>query len=75
VNDWDFAVHKNFQTPWFGGGSWGEKGELQFRAEFLNVFNHTQFSTLATTFGVPGFGSAIAARSPRDIQFSLKLVW
>jgi hypothetical protein len=75
VNNWDFSVYKKFETPWLGGNSWGEKGELQFRAEFFNVANHTQFSYLDTTFGVSGFGSAVATRGPREIQFSLKFLW
>ena len=75
VNNWDLSVYKSFETPWLGGKSFGEKSEVQFRAEFFNAWNHTQFSALDTTFGVPGFGSAIAARSPRDIQFGLKFLW
>jgi hypothetical protein len=75
VNDWDFSIFKKFQTPWFGGNNWGEKGEVQFRAEFFNSFNHTQFSGLDTTFGVPGFGSAVATRGPRVIQFGLKFLF
>ena len=75
VNNWDLSVYKRFETPWLGGKSFGEKSEVQFRAEFFNAWNHTQFSALDTTFGVPGFGSAVAARSPRDIQFGLKFLW
>ncbi len=75
VNNWDLSAYKKFEMPWLRGKSFGEKSELQFRAEFFNAWNHTQFSTLDTTFGVPGFGSAIAARSPRDIQFGLKFLW
>lgn len=53
VNNWDFSVYKNFHTPWFGGDLWGEKSEIQFRAEFFNLWNHTQFSGVGTTFGRP----------------------
>lgn len=75
VNDWDFALYKNFRTPWFGGNQWSEKGQLQFRAEFFNVWNHTQFSGLATTFGVSSFGRVVSAAPPREIQFGMKLLW
>ena len=75
INNWDLSVYKRFETPWLGGKSFGEKSEIQFRAEFFNAWNHTQFSFLDTTFGVPGFGSAVAARTPRDIQFGLKFLW
>jgi hypothetical protein len=75
VNNWDFALYKNFQTPWLGVAYWGEKSEIQFRAEFFNVWNHTQFSGLGTTFGTPSFGRATSVSPPREIQLGLKLVW
>ena len=54
INDTDFSIFKNFSIPWFGGGGAdtlaGESAKLEFRAEFFNVFNHTQFSGLNTTF-------------------------
>jgi hypothetical protein len=75
VNNWDLSVYKRFEMPWVGGDSFGEKSEIQFRAEFFNAWNHTQFSSLDTTFGVPGFGSAVATRGPREIQFGLKFLW
>jgi hypothetical protein len=75
VNNWDFSIYKIFHTPWFGGNNWAEKSEIQFRAEFFNVWNHTQFSTLGTTFGAGDFGKVDSARSSRDIQFGLKFLW
>jgi hypothetical protein len=56
---------------------------IQFRTEFFNVWNHTQFSSLFTTARFdtagrqvdPNFGAYSAARSPRIIQLSLKLVF
>ncbi|MBV9679284.1 MAG: carboxypeptidase regulatory-like domain-containing protein [Acidobacteriaceae bacterium] len=50
-----------------------ESSGLQFRAEFYNIFNHTNFSGYGTTFGSPNFGQATAARDPRSIQFGLRL--
>ena len=54
INDTDFSFFKNFNVPWFGrGGSnslGGESANLQFRAEFFNIFNHTQFSGVNSTF-------------------------
>ncbi len=53
INNWDFSVFKDFKLPWFGkgGSSLGaERSNLQFRAEFFNLFNHTQFSGVNTTF-------------------------
>ena len=38
-NNWDLALLKNFQLPWFGG----EHSTLQFRWETFNTFNHPQW--------------------------------
>ena len=86
INNWDFSLFKNFSLPRFTGGS-GEGPKLQFRSEFFNVFNHTQFSGINTTF-VPAedvagssvsssspFGSVTGTRAPREIQLALKLIF
>ena len=43
INNWDIAVFKNF--PLY------ERVRLQFRSEFCNAFNHTQFNAWDTTCG------------------------
>jgi hypothetical protein len=76
INNWDFVVGK--RVPLFS-----EARFVQFRTEFFNVWNHTQFSSLFTnarfdTAGRqvdPNFGAYSAARSPRIIQLSLKVVF
>jgi len=75
INNVDFSVYKNFSVPWFGGNLSGRESAVQFRAEFFNFFNHTQFAGLDTTFGDPAFGSAVSARAPREVQFGLKFLW
>ena len=54
INNTDFSVFKNFEIPWFGrrgsNSLGGETANLQFRAEMFNVFNHTQFSGVNSTF-------------------------
>jgi Carboxypeptidase regulatory-like domain/TonB-dependent Receptor Plug Domain len=52
IIDSDFSLFKNTKVPWFGRGSGGEGANLQFRAEFFNVFNHTQFNSVDNTFVV-----------------------
>jgi outer membrane receptor protein involved in Fe transport len=87
INNVDFSVFKNFSLPYFLGHSSDEPPRLQFRGEFFNVLNHTQFSGLNTTF-VPtadvvgalaspssGFGTVTSAYEPREIQLALKLVF
>jgi hypothetical protein len=70
---WDLSIFKNFRTT--------EKTNLEFRAEFFNVLNHTNFlfansgpqsGNNATVLGAPQFGALTAARAPRQIQFALK---
>jgi hypothetical protein len=61
---------------------WGknEARRLQFRAEFYNAWNHTQFSGVdnAARFDLHGaqvngrFGQYTSARDARRIQFGLK---
>jgi hypothetical protein len=83
----DFSVFKNFILPHFLGHSGDEGPRLQFRGELFNVLNHTQFTSLNTTF-VPtadvagalaspssGFGTVTGAYPPREIQLALKLVF
>jgi hypothetical protein len=54
----------------------GEKLKTEFRAEFYNAFNHTQFLSPDGNFSHTGtFGSVSSARDPRLIQFALKLLF
>jgi hypothetical protein len=76
TNNWDFNISK--RVPLFS-----EARFVQFRAELFNAWNHTQFSGLYTTarFDATGkqvdsnFGAFNAARTPRIIQLSLKVVF
>jgi hypothetical protein len=80
--NYDFTAMKNF-------GMWHERTHLQFRADFFNIFNHTNFSNpvrneSSASFGkiTQTVGSATATSvgttagpfgGPRQIQFSLRL--
>ncbi|MCI0404066.1 MAG: hypothetical protein L0212_11175, partial [Acidobacteria bacterium] len=66
VNNWDFSIHKN--TPI------NDRWRLEFRAEFFNIFNHTQFFTPdGNITNGSEFGSIKRAKDPRQIQFALKV--
>jgi len=69
INNVDLSIFKHFKL--------GEQRDLEFRSEFFNAFNHTQFlisGNSATAFGFSGdFGQVTQARDPRIIQFALKL--
>lgn len=70
----DFSAIKNFRLPY-------ESMNLQFRAEFFNLFNHAQFNApgLSSTPGADlaspsTFGIVTSTvGNPRVIQFALKL--
>lgn len=64
--DWDVSVFKN--------ASLTERLNLQFRAEFFNILNHTNFGSPASNFSVSTtFGRISSAGSARNIQFGLRL--
>ena len=76
INNWDLSLFKNFRIPWEGL-------RLQFRGEFYNAFNHTQFSSIDTAarFDAQGkqtntrLGEFTPARSPRRVQLALRLTF
>jgi hypothetical protein len=63
----------NYNTSLLKNTQFAERYTLQFRAEFFNVFNHTQFSAVNGNFNAPTFGEATAANAPRIGQLALKL--
>ena len=46
-----------------------------FRAEFFNLFNHTNFTSVDNRLTSPGFGTITAAADPRIVQLGLKLAF
>ena len=67
INNWDFTIQKN--TPV------GERVTTQFRAEFFNLFNHTQFYNPIGNSSSPQFGQIVQAKPPRLIQFGFKVMF
>ncbi|HLJ87651.1 MAG TPA: TonB-dependent receptor [Candidatus Angelobacter sp.] len=66
-NQLDFAANKSFQLPF-------ESTRLQFRAEFFNLLNHTNFLPPNSNFSSgAAFGKITQAFDARQIQFGLKL--
>jgi hypothetical protein len=65
VSNTDFALLKTIQ--------FSEKMHIDFRAEFFNIFNHTQFyNPDGNTSDGTQFGQVTQARDPRLMQFALK---
>jgi hypothetical protein len=61
----DAGIHKNFAIT--------ERTNLQFRSEFFNVFNRTNFRPPVVNWSSPNFGLFTNTYAPRQIQFALKL--
>jgi hypothetical protein len=73
INNWDLTLFKNFPIK-------SETRSVQFRWEFYNFANHTQFSSMNTTatFNAAGqqtnaaLGQATGVRGARVMQVSLR---
>ena len=60
----------------FQDTSIGERVRSEFRAEFFNRFNHSQFyNPDGNISDGANFGKVVRARDPRLIQFALKLMF
>lgn len=64
----DATLYRNFQAT--------ERFQLQFRSEFFNALNRTNFGTPNRFVNTPQFGTITDAMTPgREIQFALKLIF
>jgi len=66
-DQWDFSVDKNFRIQ--------EKARLQFRAEFFNLPNHTNFGIPNPQITSAAFGTIRTTFPSRQGQFALKLIF
>ena len=62
--NWDFSLFKNIRVT--------ESKELQFRAEFFNLLNHTNFRLPDSDMNSPTFNQILEAQPPRLMQLALK---
>jgi hypothetical protein len=65
--DWDFSLFKNIRV--------GESKDIQFRAEFFNILNHTNFHNPDSDMNSQTFNQILEAQPPRLIQFALKFTF
>jgi hypothetical protein len=65
--NWDFSAFKNIRVA--------EAKEFQFRAEFFNIFNHTNFRLPDSDISSPTFNQIQAAQPAREIQLALKFLF
>jgi hypothetical protein len=66
--NFNLSMYKNFRLWERNGG-----GNLQFRADFYNAFNHTELDGVNTSFGSSTFGQVTSTYDPRRIELGLKL--
>jgi hypothetical protein len=67
IRNFDFST---FKKTYFGPDN---KLNLEFRVEFFNIFNRTQFAAPNTSFGSGSFGEVNSTNgNPRLIQLSLR---
>ena len=80
VHQWDISLSKN----WYPTSA----ARIQFRAEMINAFNHTQFTMAAAGMACPNtatslscvvagsrFGQLTGTRNPREVQFGIRVSW
>lgn len=65
---WDVGTIKNFNLS-------PERFRLQFRADFFNIFNHTNFNNPTSAANNANFGRILGANDPRIGQLALKLIF
>jgi hypothetical protein len=69
--NFDFSLFKRFRVR-----KLGEAGEIQFRGELFNIFNHPQFGQPNARVDLPQGGSiTFLTNSMRQIQFGLKVLF
>ena len=64
---WDLGITKNFAIT--------EQVKVQFRSEFFNVLNHTNFGIPNQQANSTAFGSITGTFPARQVQFGLKLLF
>jgi len=66
IANWDFSIVKRTSLT--------ERFKLDFRTEFINLFNRVQFADPVTSKGDPNFGKITSQLNlPRLVQFGLRL--
>jgi len=66
IDNFDFAISKATQIK--------DRANLQFRVEFFNIFNHTQFAAPGTTLAGGSYNQVTSQNNqPRLVQATLRL--
>jgi hypothetical protein len=81
----DSLSQPDLRTPWVNAWNWSffknnrfkERYNIQFRAEFFNIFNHPQFDcrNACADLTNPTFGQITEGGGSRNIQLGLRLLF
>jgi hypothetical protein len=66
----DASLLKNNHLPWLG-----EQGNLQFRFDFINLFNHGNLGPVDDDMADGQFGQAHTALAGRALQLGLRIAF
>ena len=67
LEQWDLAVDKRFRIT--------ETAGVQFRSEFFNILNHTNFGVPGNITTSSAFGTIRSTYAARQVQFPLKVLF
>ena len=78
-------LQPDLRTPWTNAWNWfffknnrfKERYNIQFRAEFYNIFNHPQFDcrNACADLITPTFGQITEGGGSRNMQFGLRVLF
>jgi len=64
----DSGIHKQFTL-------WNESSKLEFRSEFFNTLNKTNFSAPSGDRSSSSFGRITSTLPARQVRFALRLIF
>ncbi|MFN7925156.1 MAG: carboxypeptidase regulatory-like domain-containing protein [Bryobacteraceae bacterium] len=70
INNWNLSTMKRFPIPFVREGH-----VLEFKADFLNTWNHTQWLSSDRNLTSATYGRITAVRNPRQVQFALRYMF
>ena len=65
--NWNISLYKNIPIH--------EDIHMQFRAEYYNIWNHTEFNNVDTGSNDGNFGQVTSTYDPRELQLGLKFLF
>ena len=70
INNWNIATAKRFPVHF-----WSEGQAFEFRTDFFNAWNHTQWASSDKNMRSVTYGRITSTRPARQIQFALRFIF